>query len=230
MKKFVALVSALVVLLAGCSGDSSSGSNEGGLPEAQTLLDESSEAMDGVTTVGFALNVEGEIAGLGIKSAEGTIKADGNVQATALVSIGGRTVEYQYFLVDGKDYLKGPTGGFQDLPAELAQSFFNPGALLSGETSLSKGLALSEEAETEAEEEVNGVDSYRITAKVDPASVEGLSLLASSARQDATLWISKDDKYLVKATMQSDGPGEDATVLTVNFSDFNEDVEITAPV
>lgn len=224
------LLLSLTVLLVGCSKSSPSAGGEK-LPDAQGLLDESAEVMAKVTSVGFALKIDGEVRGLGIKSAEGTINKDGNAQATALVSVGGRNVEYQYFLVDGKNYLKGPTGGFQDLPPELAGSFFNPGALLGGEKSLSKGLAESTDPITEAEEKVNGVDAYRIKAGVNPATVEGLSLLALSSKQTAQLWIAKDTRHLVKATMTPDtGKQAAKTTLTVTFSDFNKDVEITAPV
>lgn len=183
-----------------------------------------------VTSVGFALKIDGQVQGLGIKSAEGSIRSDGNAKATALVSVGSRAVEYQYFLVDGKSYLKGPTGGFQDLPASLASSLFNPGALLSGDKSLSKGLSRSTGARTQAREDVNGVDSYRIKATVDPNTVEGLSQLAPGSKQQATLWISRADKYLVKASMTPAGPAQkDQTTLTVTFSDFNQNVEINAP-
>ncbi|MGQ0679771.1 MAG: LppX_LprAFG lipoprotein [Actinomycetota bacterium] len=228
MRKFICLALLLVVLSA-CSGGGSSSAAD--LPDAQTLLEQSAEVMAGVTSVAFELTIDGDIAGLGVRSAQGNITADRKVKATALVSVGGRTVEYQYISVDDRSFLKGPTGGFQDVPEQLATSFFNPGGLLSGDKSLSKGLTLSTDAITEAEEEVNGEPAYRIKATVNPAAVEGLTLLASSSSdQQATLWISKADKYLVKASMTSDiDTAEDKPVLTVTFSDFNENVEITAP-
>lgn len=226
----IALLLCLSVLAVGCSKDSSSSGSGEKLPDAKKLLDESAAVMAKVTSLGFTLKTEGEVQGLGIRSAEGTINAEGNVQATALVGVGGRAVEYEFFLVDGKNYLKGPTGGFQDVPPELASSLFDPEALLRGEKSLSKGLAKSTKPVTEAEEDVDGVDSYRIKATVNPSSVEGLSVLTSGSSQQANLWISKDTKHLVKATMTAETDEGDKTTLTVTFSDFNKNVEIKAPV
>lgn len=227
MKRFFALLLAIVVLLAGCGGDSES---EKKLPEGEALLNQSAGAMLDVTSVAFKLNVEGPLSAFQVKDATGVITTDGKAQATAQVSQAGRLVEYEYVLVNGKIYLKGATGGFQEVPATIAGRIFNPTALLTGEKSLSKGLAKSRDAKTEAEEEVEDVEAYRVKAKINPADVEGLILLASGSAQEATLWIAKDTSHLVKAVLPFKLGDREETVVTVTFSDFNENVEITPPI
>ena len=45
------------------------------------------------------------------------------------------------------------------------------------------------------------------------------------------LYIAKDSNRLVKAVLPFESPGDDEqTVVTVTFSKFDENVEITAPV
>jgi lipoprotein LprG len=225
VKRLFALLICTIVLLAGC-GDS----EEEKLPEGKALLNQSAGAMLDVTSVAFNLNVEGPLSAFQVKDATGVIRSDGQAKATAQVSQGGRLVEYEYVLVNGKIYLKGATGGFQEVPATIAGRIFNPTALLTGEKSLSKGLAKSRDAKTEAEEEVDGVDAYRVKAKINPADVEGLVLLASGSAQETTLWIAKDTSHLVKAVLPFKLGSREETTVTVTFSDFNENVEITPPI
>lgn len=226
MKRFFALLLTIAFLLAGCGGSDA----EENLPEGKALLNQSAGAMLDVTSVAFELNVEGRLTAFQVKDATGVIRSDAKAKATAQVSQGGRLVEYQYVLVDGKIYLKGPTGGFQEVAPTIAARIFNPTALLIGEKSLSKGLAKSRDAKTQAEEEVEGVEAYRVEATVNSAGVEGLTLLASGSSQGATLWIAKDTSHLVKAVLPFKLTDREETVVTVTFSDFNENVEITPPV
>ena len=227
MKRFFVGLMSLAVLLAGCGGSSDTGQS---LPEGQALLNQSAGAMLDVTSVAFRLDVEGRLSAFQVKDATGVISSDAKAKATAQVIQGSRLVEYEYVLADGKIYLKGATGGFQEVPATIAARIFNPTALLTGEKSLSQGLAKSRDAKTEAEERVDGVEAYRVEATVNSADVEGLTLLASGSSQGATLWIAKDTSHLVKAVLPFKVADREETVVTVTFSAFNENVEITPPI
>ena len=226
MKKFVVLAAFAALVLAGCSRG---GGSDEELPEARTLLDRSAEAMSQLTSLAFNLSVEGDLSSFQVKDAVGVITADGRAKATAQINQGGQVVEYEYVLADGKSYLKGPTGGFREIPPEIVARFFNPTTLLNGERNLSQGLASSTEAETEDVEEVDGVDAYRIKAKVNPSRIEGLSLLASGRSEEAMLWIDRESNHLVKAVMPFE-VGDRETTVNVTFSKFNENVEIAPPI
>jgi lipoprotein LprG len=218
----------LAGLLAGCSQDRSSDS----LPDGRSLLVQSSDAMDEVNTLRFSLQVEADRpSNFQITEAEGVITADGGVSAAAKVLQAGTLVEYEYIVAGGVPYLKGPTGGFRQVPEAIYSRIFNPSGLLSGERSLPAALREVTEASTEDTEEVEGVPTYRIKGDLDPRNVEGLSLLASGAEGDTTMWVARDSKQLIRAQMPFMLSGRDEeTVVTVTLSGFNEPADITAPV
>jgi lipoprotein LprG len=226
VKRFVTLVLVAALLLAGCGG----GAERKKLPEAKTLLRQSADAMSEVTSLAFDLKIEGELSSFQIKDARGVIRSDGKARANAHLNQGGQIVEYDYVLVDGRSYLKGPTGGFREVPPEITARFFDPTQLLSGDKSLANGLAKSTKAKTEAADEVDGVKTYRVKATVDVNKVEGLSLLASGRLEEVTLWIDRETKQLVKTTLPFQLGSREPNKVTVTFSKFNENVEITPPV
>jgi lipoprotein LprG len=232
MKKRRLLVSLMILpalVFAGCSKDDEPASD---LPDGKGLLTESAETLDGVNTVHFVLKVEGDRpSNFQITEAEGTITREGSVSAAAKVLQAGTLVEYEYIVVDNVPYLKGPTGGFRQVPEAIYSRIFDPTGLLGGERSLPNALREVENAETEDTEEVDGVDTYRVKGELDPTQVEGLSLLASGVEGEATIWVNQDTKEMVRARVPFTVSGtEGETVVTVSFSRFNEPADIKAPV
>ncbi|CAN5856865.1 N/A [soil metagenome] len=218
----------LALILGACSKDEPAS----GLPDGTQLLTESADAMDGASTVGFILKVEGDRpSNFQITDAEGTITREGAVSANAKVLQAGTLVEYEYIVAGDVPYLKGPTGGFRQVPQAIYSRIFDPTGLLGGERSLPNALREVRNAITEDTEEIDGIDTYRITGELDPTQVEGLSLLASGAAGESTLWINTDTKELVRARVPFTIPGEDGeTVVTVSLSDYNAPADIQAPV
>lgn len=224
-----AVISLLLLgLLASCSSDTPSSD----LPDGMLLLTASANAMDDVDSLRFALTVEGgRPSNFQITEASGVITSEGAVSAVAQVLQGSTLVEYEYIVAEDTPYLKGPTGGFREVPQAIYSRIFNPTGLLAGERSFPNALRQITEATTEAEERVNGVNTYRIRAGLDPSLVEGLTLLASGREREATLWVATEGRHLVKAEVAFTVPGQDDdTVVTVDLSEFNEPVEIEAPV
>lgn len=214
------------MVLAGCSQPEKAVP----LPAAKELVRKSSDAMAAVNTVRFAVEVNGPVSGFQITQAAGSLTADGRVSSTAKVSQAGQIVDYEYIVANGKSYLKGPTGGFREVPAAIYGRIFNPATLLRGDKGLPAALRSMTELKTQAREAVDGVDAYRVRGRLDPATVEGLSLLASGSEQLSTIWISRDSSYLLKARLPFKVPGENRqTVVTVSFSDFNKPVDIQPP-
>lgn len=183
-----------------------------------------------VNTVRFSLEVDGTVSGFQITQAEGSLTADGRVSSTAKVFQAGQLVDYEYVAADGRTYLKGPTGGFRELPPAIYGRLFNPATLLRQDRGLPTALRSMTGLKTQAREPVGGVDAYRIRGRLDPSKLEGLSLLASGSEQTATIWISRESSYLLKARLPFKVPGENQpTVVTVSFTDFNKPVDIQPP-
>jgi lipoprotein LprG len=218
----------LVALTAACSEDEPAS----GLPGGKQLLTRSADAMDGVNSVHFVLKVEGDRpSNFQITDAEGQITREGGVSASAKVLQAGTLVEYEYIVADEIPYLKGPTGGFRQVPEAIYSRIFDPTGLLSGERSLPNALRKVENATTEDEDDVDGVDTYRVKGDLDPTQVEGLSLLASGVEGEATIWVNKDTKEMVRARVPFTISGQDGeTVVTVTLSEFNAPADIKAPV
>ena len=218
----------ITLLLSACGEDEPAG----GLPDATQLLTESADAMDGASTVNFVLQVEGDRpSNFQITDAEGTITREGAVSATAKVLQAGTLVEYEYIVAADVPYLKGPTGGFRQVPEAIYSRIFDPTGLLSGERSLPNALRAVEGATTEDTEDIDGVATYRIIGELDPSEVEGLSLLASGAAGESTIWVNADTKELVRARVPFTISGEEGeTVVTVSLSNYNAPADIVAPV
>lgn len=218
----------LAFLLSSCAEDAPVSD----LPDGTGLLTESAGAMDGASTVDFVLRVEGDRpSNFQITEAEGTITREGAVSASAKVLQAGTLVEYGYIVVEDVPYLKGPTGGFRQVPVAIYNRIFDPTGLLSGERSLPNALRAVEGATTEGTEDIDGVSTYRVGGELDPSQVEGLSLLASGAAGDATIWVNADTKELVRARVPFTISGEDGeTVVTVSLSNYNAPADIVAPV
>lgn len=234
MRRLPMALTALALLASvACQSGSPGTSDPGSLPEGDQLLSAAAGVMSGLSSVSFDIDIEadGEPSNFQIQQALGTVTADGDVTATARLYLGERLVEAEYIRVDGTSYLMLVTGGFRELAESTASRIFDPSALLDEERGIPAALASASEATTQALEEVEGVDSYRVSARLDPDLIEGLSQLASGREQPFTLWVSADDNRLIRAQVTFEEPdGGNQTDLSVTFSGFNEDVDIQAPL
>jgi lipoprotein LprG len=135
----------------------------------------------------------------------------------------GTNVELTFVVVGDKLWIKGPTGGYQQLPLALASTVYDPSAILDAERGIPKVLATAKDAKTEARESVDGQDTYRVAATIDGAVLASVVPGASGA-VPGKLWIAVDSKLLMKATFTLDGGS-----VTVVFSKFDATVNISAP-
>jgi lipoprotein LprG len=230
---------ALSVLLcaSACTGGRSAGQGQPeSLPDAAGLLRDSAQAMSELNTVRFNLAVDGAVPGIAIRSAEGVLTKDGNVKGKGQLDQGGGTSEFEFVIVNDSLYLKGPTGGFQRLPAAFAATVYDPSKILDRNTGVPAMLTGTTQARTEAVEDVDGTQAYRIAVTVPK---DKLTVLLPGVTSDLNgkLWVAtKDPKRLLKAKMevpapQSGGtaPQQDPGSVTLTLSGFNDPVNITPP-
>jgi lipoprotein LprG len=164
-----------------------------------------------------------------VHHAEGSLTKDGAAKGTATIDELGATVEVQFIVVDKKLFLKGPTGGFQEIPSAMAASVYDPSAILDPDRGVSKLLTVIKDAHTEAKESVNGQDAYRIAVKPAPGSLDTL-IPGIGDNVTGKLWIAADSKRVVKAefTVPANGSDKGGTI-TLTFSDYDAPVSISAP-
>jgi lipoprotein LprG len=218
------LVVALALLLAACSGDDE-------LPPAGRLLRGAATEMAAVTTVAFRIEVTGPAGSLGLRRAEGVLTRTGDIEGTLLLDFSGQVIEYQVVASGGTIYLKGPTGGFEPVPALLAGAVYDPSRLLDPEEGVAALIGQLTDAETESAESVEGTDAYRIRAALEQQILANLLPVDFDAEELAvTLWVGRDRPFVhrVGVTERIRGESEDTTVR-VTLDDFNAPVEISPP-
>jgi lipoprotein LprG len=224
----VGLFVGLVGLVAGCtSGGSATSAN---LPAAATLLTSAANSMRSVTTVHFSIVVNGTMAGVPIQNADGDLNAQGQAKGNAKIALLGQLTQVDFVLINKIFYLKGPTGGYQKVPASLAGNLFDPTAILDPNRGIAKVLGNVQGASTQGRETVNGTDCYRITGKLGKNTVAAL-IPGITTDVNATLWVAADAKNLpVKAEFAVQGSnGSQGASADVTFSNVNAPVTVTAP-
>jgi len=226
---WTALLLAVTLVLTSCTKDSSSGQSSANLPDATQLLVASAAAMKDVKTAQFTLDIEGKIADLTVQHAEGSLTRAGEAKGTARVEQFGQTVEVQFVIIDKKVYLKGPTGGFQQVPAALAASVYDPSAILDPDRGVAKLLAGIKDPKTEAKESVGGQDAYRIGFTPAPGALDAL-IPGIGDKATGKLWLGVDSKRLLKGefTVPASGSNKGGKVI-ITFSGYDSPVTIKAP-
>lgn len=219
------LLAAMALGAAIVTGCSSSG--DASLPDAGGLLKDGAAAAGKVTSTHFTLKVNGTVPGLSVHSLDGDLtKANGGgAKGTGTLDLMGQVVDAQFVLVNGSLYVKGPTGGFQQIPAVLSSSIYDPSAILDPQRGIPKVLAGVQEPKTEGTEDVGGTPTYRVTGTVPKDALAGLVPGVSSDAK-ATIWLRQDGGHLpVKASLGYPG---DASV-DITLSDVDKPVTVTAP-
>jgi lipoprotein LprG len=139
----------------------------------------------------------------------------------------GTLYEGEFVLVDDTLFLKGPTGGYQELPASLVRNLYDPAAILDPERGIAKVLSSVENPKTEAAEDLDGVATYKVTGRVKKDVVTSL-VPGIDDDVDITFWVTRDGGHApVKASVKT--PAEGNPTVDVTLSDVNKPVTVTAP-
>lgn len=220
LRPLLALTVVLFSLVA-CTRDKND--DTASLPNGATLVQECAVAMREVKTTRFLIVADGEIAGLSLRRAEGTLTREGNAKGTAQIEQAGSTVELEFVIVGDTLYLKGPTGDYQTLPLTLAATVYDPSAILDPERGVVTMLESVTSPETEAAEAVGGKDAWRVAADTTGTGLAGL-IPGLTGTIPTKLWIADADKRLLKAAFTLPGGS-----VTVTFEEFDVPAVISAP-
>jgi lipoprotein LprG len=226
----VVLLASFATVLSACTSDG--GGEEGkSLPDAAGLLSDAAKSTADIKSAHFTLAVNGKVPGLDVQSAEGDLTREsggaGAAQGTVKMTLFGSLFEGDFVIVDDKAYVKGPTGGYQELPASLIANLYDPAAILDPSRGIANVLGKVQDPNTEAEEEIDGVACYRVKGKASKDVVAGL-VPGVNSDVDITFWLRRDgDHQPVKASVAV--PAEGSPTVDVSLSDVDKPVEITAP-
>jgi lipoprotein LprG len=223
---FAALFAA-VALVAGCSKSSDDSSKE--LPDAATLLQQSSETTKSQTSVHLRLAVQGEIKQLPIESLEGDVTNAPAVAAQGkanLLFLGQKLSDISFVVADGNLFATLTAGGaYQDFGP--AADIYDVSAILNPETGLANVLANFSDPKADGRETVNGVETVRITGNVAAEAVNKIApQIGATGPVPGTAWIAEEGNHeLVQAKIE---PTPD-TILTMTVSEWGKPVTVTKP-
>jgi len=141
------------------------------------------------------------------------------------VDEGRQTLEMPFVVIGDTLCLRPPTGPPQKLPASMIKTYFDPGSILNPDRGMAAVLASGQQgATTEAREQVDGVETYRVQTKFPAqplgALAPGLGITPDKASE---VWIAAQGFRLVKAQL----PTSYGTVAA-EFSDYGAPVQITS--
>jgi lipoprotein LprG len=233
MRRPTALVAAFALALAAstsCTGGSDGGgpaAPAGDLPAGDTVVKEAAAEMRKVRTAEFDIATDGAVDRIGIRAASGVVTDTGDARGTASIDQAGSLTEVSFVVVGDTLHLKGPTGGWQQVPLAAAASVYDPSQILNPDRGVGNVLGTATNARTEARETVDGVPALRVKATLNS---QALAAIAPGISQDVegTLWIGADRRVLHRASFVVPGEGGGGTV-TVTFRKFDAPVTISAP-
>jgi lipoprotein LprG len=171
----LAALFAVAALVAGCSGSSDDSATD--LPDAATLLQESSETTAGETSAHLKLAVQGQIAELPVESLEGDLTQRPAVAAKGtadIVFLGQRLQGVQFVVADGDLYAAITAGGSLSNFGP-ASDIYDVAAILSPDAGLANVLSNFSDAKSDGRETVEGVTTVRITGMVSADAVNKIA-------------------------------------------------------
>lgn len=221
-------LAAIVALTAACNGDETVEVPD---IDAREVLDQSAERMEALES--FAFEVEHEngtteiVGGLGMVSATGAVQGTERMRLEVEARFANTNIQSGLVILPGESYLQNPiTGRWQRQDDLDISEFFDPA---SGVTALMRGTTAVEVVGSEA---VGGVDCYQLEATLDSADLVGFVGNAEPGREvTAHLWVGVDDLLVRRIELAGPLAPDDAgdIVRRITLSDFDADVEITAP-
>ena len=215
-----------IALVAGCSSKSQDSGKA--LPDAATLLKQSSETTKSQPSVHLKLTVQGEIKELPIESLEGGLTntpAVGAQGTASIVFLGQRLEGVDFSVVDGTLYAALTKGSYQDLGP--AVDIYDVSAILNPDTGLANVLANFSDPKADGRETLNGVDTVRVTGTVSAEAVNKIApQITATGPIPGTAWIKEDgDHALVQAKLEPT-PGNG---VTMTLTDWGKPVTVTKP-
>lgn len=228
MRRILFVTLALTTAFASACSSGNKAAEGGAQPDAASLMKDAAAATANVKSAHFTLTVNGDLPDLPVKNAEGDLTREGDnggaAKGTVSMKLLGDVFEGDFVLVGNSLYIKGPTGGWQKLPASMVRSLYDPAAILDPNRGVAKVLGSVQNPKTDGTEDIDGVPTYRVTGRVAKDVVSNL-VPGVKSDVDVTFWVKQDgDHQPVKASVKVGGPTVDVTL-----SDIDKQVSITAP-
>ena len=227
-RPILAVLAALTIaaaLVSGCS--SSSKQNTNPLPDASTLLKESSQTTKAVKSVHLVLSVFGKIKHLPVKTLTGDLTTSPSTaaQGEADITFAGSEIDAQFVVYESILYAALTPNKWSNFGP--AADIYDPSSILNPDTGLANVLANFDNPKSEARESINGQDTVRITGTVPADAVNKLApQLNATQPLPTTAWIQESGNHqLVQAKLDQSSGNSVQTTL----SNWNVPVQVNKP-
>ncbi|MGQ0841229.1 LppX_LprAFG lipoprotein [Actinokineospora sp.] len=231
---FLGALALTAALASGCtsSDEPTGGGPSSDLPDGGALLRDASAATRDIRSAHFVLKVNGTVPAISVQNAEGDLTREGGpsgaAKGTVKLTLLGQLIEGEFVLVNDSLYLKGPTGGFQQYPASLSASIYDPSAILNPDKGIANILAKITNPRTVGKEDIDGTPAFKVTGSATKDVVAAV-VPGVSTDVEITVWLREDNKRPVKASVAlPSGEGQSASV-DLTLSDVDKQVTITPP-
>jgi lipoprotein LprG len=225
----VSLVIALLTaaaLISGCS--SSANKSSASVPDAATLLKDSTETTKGLQSVHLQLTVNGQIKDLPITSMTGDLTNTPAVAASGkadIMFLGQKLEGVGFVVADGNLYGAITANSWQDFGP--AADIYDVSAILSPDKGLANVLANFTDPKTDGQEKVNGADAVKITGNVTADAVNKISpQITATGPVAATVWIQPDGTHQLLQAKLEPTPGNN---VQMTLTDWGKPVTVTKP-
>ncbi|BBZ39061.1 lipoarabinomannan carrier protein LprG [Mycobacterium conspicuum] len=221
----VSVAAALITGSAGCSkGSSQSGAP---LPDATTLVKQSTDVTKNLKSAHLVLTVIGKIPGLPIKTLTGDLTTAPATAASgdAQLMVAGSEVDANFVVLDGELYATLTPNKWSDFGK--AADIYDVSTILNPDNGLANVLANFQNPKAEGRETINGQSTIRISGTVPSAAVNKIaSQLSAGNSTPATVWIQESgDHQLVQSKLDKSSGNS----VQMTLSNWNQPVQVTKP-
>jgi lipoprotein LprG len=230
VQSLLAILFAAVALIAGCSSsDKSAGKANEPLPDAATLVQDSTTTTKGQQSVHLQLTTQGTVTGLPIQKLDGDLTNAPAVaaQGTADVTVAGQKISDAKFAVVDNDLWAALTPGDPLSNWGPAVNIYDIAAILSPDQGLANILANFSEPKADGRETIGGVDTVRVTGQVTADAVNAIApSIKATAPVPGVAWIKSDGDH---ALMQAKLTPSEGNSVTMTLSDWGKQVTVAKP-
>lgn len=220
----LAVLSIATALIAGCSSGSKKSSAP--LPDAKTLLQQSSQTTKNVKSVHLGLTVNGKIKGLPVKTLTGDLSTSPTAaKGDAKITFSGSDIDAQFVVIDSTLYAALSPDKWDDFGP--AADIYDPSGILNPDTGLANLMAKMTDPKAVSRESINGHSTIKITGNAPVDAVNGLApQLKPTQPLPATVWIQETgDHQLVQVELEQ-SPGNSVQMM---LSNWGAPVSVTKP-
>lgn len=223
---FVAVLALFVAGLVGCSNKPPA--DTASLPAGDGLVKEAATAVKALTSAHVTLTGEGTIGDVPLRRADAVLTNKDEAKGTIQIEQFSTLVEFEFVVTGGNINIKGPTGGWQQLPLLLASQFYDPTVILDPDKGVANVIGTATEARTEARETVDGAETYKVAVKLDKVALNAL-VPGIGDNASGFLWLDAQSKLLRKAEISVPAADGKTGKVTITATEFNAPVTISAP-